>query len=49
MGMMDQFKICYIPGGMGLDHSEWWIVCRTIRNGMWVEIPIVKLRRSDYA
>lgn len=48
MNDMRQFVTVYIPGGMGLDHSAWWVVCRTACDGMVVEIPIVKLRNSDY-
>ena len=46
---MDQFRVRYIPGGMGLDHSAWWVVECRIMQGMWVEIPIQRLRWSDYA
>lgn len=24
--MMDHFRKVYWPGGMGLDHSAWWLV-----------------------
>lgn len=49
MNDMQQFVTTYIPGGMSINHSAWWIVCRTVRNGMWVEIPVTKLKNSDYA
>lgn len=22
---MDQFRVQYVPGGMGLDYSAWWL------------------------
>ncbi len=47
--MMNQFVVRYIPGGMGLDHSGWWL-CEKItwRDGSCVEFPQKYLRRSDY-
>ena len=46
--MMEHFKVCYIPGGMGLDHSGWWLCERKIIQDMWVDIRIKYLRKSDY-
>lgn len=47
--MMDQFVVRYIPGGMSLNHSGWWL-CEKImwRDGSFVEYPQKYLRRSDY-
>jgi hypothetical protein len=46
---MQQFKVCYLPGGMGLDHSSWWVCARTLLNGVYVDVRIQYLRRSDYS
>jgi hypothetical protein len=46
--MMDQFKVCYMPGGMGLDHSSWWLCESKIVQGVWMDWPIKRLRWSDY-
>lgn len=46
--MMEQFKVCYIPGGMGLDHSFWWLCELRIVQGIWMDWPIKRLKRSDY-
>ncbi len=47
--MMNQFVVRYIPGGMGLVHSGWWL-CEKIMwsDGSCVEYPQKYLRRSDY-
>jgi hypothetical protein len=46
--MMDQFKVRYYPGGMGLDHSSWWVVVTVYRNGELFDLPVKYLRRADY-
>lgn len=33
--MMDQFRVCYIPSGMGLDHSAWWLCERRVIDGVY--------------
>ena len=43
--MMDQFYVQYIPGGMGLDHSAWWLYCR---HDAVYSYAIKMLRRADY-
>jgi hypothetical protein len=47
--MMDQFIIAFIPGGMSLDHSAWWLCERVLlRSGEYYDIPLKWLRRADY-
>jgi hypothetical protein len=47
--MMDQFSIKYIPGGMSLDHSAWWLCERVVlRSGEYYDIPRKRIRQSDY-
>jgi hypothetical protein len=46
--MMNQFKVCYIPGGMGLSHSSWWLCESKVVQGMWMDWQIKRLKRSDY-
>jgi hypothetical protein len=46
--MMDQFRVCYIPGGMGLDHSSWWLCERKIVQGVLMDWQIKRLKWSDY-
>ncbi len=46
--MMDQFVRQYRPGGMGLNHSSWWIAVQVIRDGMIVDIPVQFLQWSNY-
>lgn len=46
--MMDQFRVRYIPGGMGMNHSAWWIVEAKWHSGVLVETPVKWLRRADY-
>lgn len=45
---MTHFRVRYIPGGMGLNHSAWWIVEAKWLNGMLVELPVKFLRKADY-
>jgi hypothetical protein len=48
--MMDQFKVRYIPGGMSLNHSGWWVCLRIqFRDGSQYDHPMQFLRRADYA
>lgn len=42
--MMDQFKVAYIPGGMSLNHSAWWLVLVTDCG----DVPMRWLRQSTY-
>lgn len=46
---MDQFVVRYIPGGMSLCHSGWWL-CQHIdyNDGTSHDNPIKMLRVSDY-
>jgi hypothetical protein len=46
--MMDQFKVCYIPGGMSLNHSAWWVCVTVFQDGVSVRIPVKRLTRSTY-
>lgn len=46
--MMDHFKVCYIPGGMGLNHSSWWLCERKFIQGIMVDIRIKYMRKADY-
>lgn len=43
--MMDHFIIRYIPGGMSLNHSGWWLVRL---DGYW-EHPVKMLKKATYA
>jgi hypothetical protein len=45
---MSQFRVCYRPGGMGLDHSAWWVCATVLFGGVYIDIPVKYLRRSDY-
>ena len=46
---MQQFKVKYIPGGMGLNHSAWWVLCVTVLyDGIYVDIPVKFIRKSEY-
>jgi hypothetical protein len=46
--MMDQFKKVYRFGGMGLDHSAWWLA-KVDYNAYGVEYRYIKrLAKSDY-
>ena len=48
--MMRQFKKIYWFGGMGLDHSAWWLVqCEHDSRTGTFYIPLRKLARSDYS
>jgi len=38
--MMEQFTVKYIPGGMSLRHSAWWLYQD--------DQPIKLLKKSDY-
>ena len=46
--MMQHFKIRYIPGGMGLNHSGWWLCETVFCQGMYVNLQHRYLKRSDY-
>ena len=48
MEMMAQFKVAYIPGGMGLNHSAWWLVETMWDGGVLYQRPVRWLRRADY-
>jgi hypothetical protein len=46
---MAQFRECYIPGGMGLNHSGWWLCVRVQwHDGTYYDKPVKFLRRADY-
>jgi hypothetical protein len=49
MNMMDQFKVCYIPGGMSLNHSGWWLCHTFLHSGVYVDVPLKLLSQSTYA
>ena len=47
--MMDHFVVCYIPGGMSLYHSGWWLCqLQKFGDGMTHEAPIRMLSKSTY-
>ena len=47
--MMDQFQVRYIPGGMSLNHSGWWLTqLHHFRDGTIYEAPIRMLQKSSY-
>ena len=46
--MMDHFRVLYRPGGMGLNHSSWWVAETKLLGGMFVQVPVKFLKRSDY-
>lgn len=47
--MMDHFVVRYIPGGMTLYHSGWWLCqLQKFGDGMTHEAPIRMLNRSTY-
>lgn len=48
--MMDHFQKVYWPGGMGLNHSAWWLVQvgYDSRTGTFY-IPLRQLARADYS
>ena len=45
---MQQFQVKYIPGGMGLNHSAWWVCVTVLSSGLYVDIPVKFIRKSDY-
>lgn len=45
---MEQFKISYIPGGMGLDHSAWWLCVTVLLDGIYVDLKLKYMRKADY-
>jgi hypothetical protein len=46
--MMNQFKLKYIPGGMGLDHSGWWLCETKLYWGVYTDVPVKYIKRADY-
>ena len=46
--MMNQFRIQYRPGGMGINHSSWWITETKLLDGIVIQIPMKFLKRADY-
>jgi hypothetical protein len=46
--MMNQFRVQYRPGGMGLSHSSWWIAETRVVDGMIVDIHLKFLKWADY-
>ena len=46
--MMTEFSVKYIPGGMGLNHSAWFLCKKIIYSGIYFDIPLKFLRRADY-
>jgi hypothetical protein len=46
---MSNFVVRYIPGGMSLYHSGWWLCqLHAMSNGMTHEAPIRMLEKADY-
>jgi hypothetical protein len=45
---MTEFVVNYIPGGMGLNHSAWWLCKRELHSGVYINRPVKFLRRADY-
>jgi hypothetical protein len=47
--MMSQFRVCYIPGGMSLEHSAWWL-CETMvfADGTVINYKLRFIKRADY-
>jgi len=46
---MDNFVVRYIPGGMSLNHSGWWLCqVHVLRGGEVCVNPIRMLKKSDY-
>jgi hypothetical protein len=45
---MMHFRVQYRPGGMGLNHSSWWIAETRLLNGVVVQVPVKFLRWSNY-
>jgi hypothetical protein len=43
--MMNQFFVRYIPGGMSLNHSAWWLF---EVNAKGYEVPVKKLFNATY-
>jgi hypothetical protein len=48
MNMMDQFVVTYIPGGMTLHHSAWYLCENIYRSGVYFPYRHTCLKRSDY-
>lgn len=47
--MNENFIVRYIPGGMSLGHSGWWLVHKIqFRDGSVDEMPIRMVRKADY-
>jgi len=47
--MVENFSVRYIPGGMSLSHSGWWLVhTLQFRDGTIYEMPIRMVRKADY-
>ena len=46
--MMNQYKVCYIPGGMSLNHSSWWLCERRLVSGIYTDIPVKFIKKADY-
>lgn len=47
--MMDQFRVCYFPGGMTLEHSAWWL-CEAMvcEDGTVTHYKLRFIKRADY-
>jgi len=48
INMMTHFTIKYIPGGMGLSHSAWWLCERILCQGVYIDSHIRKFKEADY-
>jgi hypothetical protein len=46
--MMNQFKVCYIPGGMSLNHSAWYLCETHLLSGVYRDVSMKFLKVSDY-
>jgi hypothetical protein len=46
---MDHFQVRYIPGGMSLSHSAWWLCqCMSFNDGTTYWYPHRRLKVSEY-
>ena len=45
---MQQFQVRYIPGGMTLNHSGWYVCCNVFHSGVSIDVPVKFISKSDY-
>jgi hypothetical protein len=46
--MMTEFTVKYIPGGMGINHSAWYLCRRELHSGVYIDQQVKFLRKADY-